>query len=118
MATYERQAHFINKEGLLVRLTSVLSLNFNNRYSIWNYAHFRKNENEEWTLCKDQSTFSRQELKQMSREQYLKEGRPELLVVVGIPELLRASQELVEHVKAELSFNITPELPFGGEKSI
>lgn len=104
--TYKEQ--FTKEDGTQVKLTSTLYIDFNSYYSIDTFALTRKDESEDWVYCPEQSSFDRSEIKKMSRAQYLKEGRPPLLVIVGIPKLLSVAQKLLEHAKKSVDFEIKP----------
>ncbi len=108
MLKFTFKEQYVKENGIEVKINSTLFVDFNNYFSIDTFALFRENEGDEWKLCKDQSKFSREEIRKMSRAQYLREGRSELLEIVGVGKLLKTADALLKHARESLSYEIKP----------
>lgn len=115
MAVFTYEEKMTKEDGTEIKILSKLYIDYNSKYYTDTIVHYRKQGETDWTLCKNHSKFSHAEIKTMPREQYIREGRPEIFELLGIGKILKVLQELLDAAKAKYP-DITPLKPFGGSQ--
>lgn len=80
-------------DGSQVKIVAELFTGPSMNHTIGNFVMRRANASEDWILCKDRSTRP-----WTSVDDYVAHGRPEMLQVASIGEILKTNQALMARV--------------------
>lgn len=78
-------------DGSQVKIVAELFTSPSVDFSIGNYVLFRPNAESKWSLCGDRP---HPDHRSMSVDEYVKHGRPEMLQVASIAEILKVNRDL------------------------